>query len=79
MDSGSRNDEHYPLGDAHGVHTLMKGLVTRLPKLIEKTTAEYIILMEGDCRWIPSLVDQLDWLQNFVEGHNFVWPGFFQR
>ena len=56
----SRHDGHYPLGDAHGLHWHMLFLCTRLPALVEQTTAEYIILMEGDCRFIETLCGTLE-------------------
>jgi hypothetical protein len=77
VDSLSQNDAHYPLGKAHGVHTLMKGLATRLQRLVQNTSAEYIIIMEGDCRLVEDLQGKLEWLENFVLGHNFIWLAFF--
>ena len=38
----------------------MHFLCTRLPALVEQTTAEYIILMEGDCRFIETLCGTLE-------------------
>ena len=39
----------------------MHFLCTRLRALVEQTTAEYIILMEGDCRFIETLCGTLQW------------------
>ena len=37
VDSLSQNDDQYPVGEAHGVHTLMKGLATRLRRQYNQT------------------------------------------
>jgi hypothetical protein len=35
-----------------------------------------VIRMEGDCRFVENLMGRLDWLEDFVEGHNFIWLAF---
>ena len=77
VDSLSRNDLHYPLGDTHGVFTLHKGLAFRLEQMAAKTTAPYLLIFEADARCIEGLRGKLHWISWFIEGHNFVWLGFF--
>ena len=77
-DKASRNPGHYPgVERAHGVHTLMKGLATRLEVLVEQTDAPVIILMEGDCWPVPSFPRIMEIIEKKLERERFVWMGFF--
>ena len=70
---------HYPLGDAHGVHTLMKGLATRLEDIASWSSAHDFLIFESDATVVASLGGRirivLDRLR--AEGRVFRWLGFF--
>ena len=72
-------DLHYPLGEAHGVHTLMKGLATRLESIAHRSNARDFIIFEGDAV-VPDclgghLLEVLTKVRN--KEANFCWLGFF--
>ena len=78
VDKFSRTPGHYPHGDAHGVHTLMKGLATRLPQLMSDSVgATHFWIFEADA-WpsdvVGSMVDQLI---ATTKEHDFLQLGFF--
>ena len=79
VDSQHSGAGHYPRGPGRAIHTLMKGFVLRLRKLAARTTAEYIVMMESDCRWQDGLAspEGFLWLNGFVQDYLFVWLGFF--
>ena len=68
--------DHYPLGPAEGVHTLMKGLATKLEILVQQSSADGFVIMESDCLLVDALRGKLDWLAGQCACHNFVWLGF---
>ena len=77
VDNLCQSAQHYPNGTGHGVHTLMKGLRTRLLHLIKHTTAKQIIIMEADCRPVEGLRYKLQWLESLISDTKFCWLGFF--
>ena len=70
---------HYPLGDAHGVHTLMKGWATRLPQLVQRSDAVDFLLCEADARFVANLGGRLPHLLGLLRenGQPFCLVGFF--
>ena len=81
VDGQHRGAGHYPRGEGRAIHTLMKGFVNRLRSLARRTTAEYLVVMEADCRWQDGLAGEagLAWLISFIQDHDFVWLGFFNN
>ena len=80
VDKLSTSPEHYPLGEAHGVHTLMKGLATRLPSLLARTTASHVWILEGDAYMSDAVAEEpglKQWLLFVTKTRNFLQLGFF--
>ena len=61
----------------HGVHTLMKGLATRLPKLAAQVEAPMLILMIGDCWPVRNWPLMMKKLEAQLKEVNFCWLGYF--
>ena len=59
------------------MHTLMKGLATRLEALVKQTRAPVIILMEGDCWPVRSFPQIMEIIEDDIVKEKFVWLGFF--
>ena len=72
-------DYHYPLGEAHGVHTLMKGWATRLQQLVHDSTAQDFLLFEADARVVRNLSGHLGHVLALLrqDAQPFCWVGFF--
>ena len=70
---------HYPLGEAHGVHTLMKGLAYRLETLAMFSLADDFIIFESDATVVHALGGNLGRILALLrmECRDFCWLGFF--
>ena len=78
VDNLSANPGHYSQGsNAHGVHTLMKGLALRLEHLAKHLPTGVVILMEGDATPVEALPRLLPDLVELLRHEDFVWLGFF--
>ena len=62
VDKRCGGSDHYPHGPAEGVHTLMKGLATKLKILVARSDVEGFVIMESDCLVIDALKGKLHWL-----------------
>ena len=78
VDKQSQNPGHYRADSGtHGVHTLMRGLASRLEGLAEQCTGTHIILMEGDATPVATFPLKILQLSERLKQEAFCWLGFF--